>query len=316
MTTLLERPAYACLNGAPTVRYLTGCTARCAACYQRGHEQIDPPSQAEPIENAIERITWALGQQPRSAPPITHVMIDPDADAFPNEPRAQDTAYRLFRTLLERRIGLSFFTRGTLTRRFVDLFATNRGRIRGHVGWITSQSTLAALFEAGAATPMDRLDTIAALTELEALADVRIDPIIPGLTDTESVVTEMLDTLHQARVKRVVLSYVHLRPAIHELLARVVPSETKRLIEETYRTQPWMPSGTPTEVKLLPRAYREEGYLRFRQAAERVGIQVGVCQCKNPDMSGDSCGTVEAKLTPVEARRGVLPTARPTLFPC
>ncbi len=316
MTTLLERPSYACLNGAPTVRFLSGCTARCAACYRRGHAAVDPPSQVEPIENAIERITGSLGDQPRSASRITHVMIDPDADAFPADTRSQDVAYRLFRALLERKIGLSFFTRGTLTRRFVDLFATNRGRVRGHVGLMTLDSTLAALFEGGAASPSDRLDTIAALTELEALADVRIDPIIPGLTDNEGSVAELMDTLHQLRVQRVIVSYVHLRPAIYELLARVLSGDARRLIDETYRTQPWVPCGTSSEVKLLPRAYRDEGHLRFRKAAERHGIQVVVCQCKNPDLSGESCGAIEAKLTTVEARRGALPATRPTLFPC
>jgi DNA repair photolyase len=225
-------------------------------------------------------------------------------------------AYRLLRSLFERKIGVSFFTKGTLTRRFIDLFATNQGRVRGRVGLITMSGTLAAELEPGAAAPTDRLDTIAALLSLGALVDVRIDPLIPGLNDSDTAIGEILGTLHELRVPRVVVSYVHLRPAIRELLDRRVPADAKRLIDDAYLRQPWVASGTPSEVKLLPRSYREDGYTRFRQIAEHLGIQVAICQCKNPDVSGDSCGSAESKLTTLGARPSVLPASRPTLFPC
>ncbi|MBK7975321.1 MAG: radical SAM protein [Deltaproteobacteria bacterium] len=315
-STLFQRPTYACLNGAPSVHFLAGCTASCMFCYLRGHDDAPPPSEAEPIENAIERITQALATLPRSAPPVKHVVVDPGVDLFPTNPRAQDTAYRLLRSLFERKIGVSFFTKGTLTRRFIDLFSVNQGRVRARVALTTMDPKLAAELEPHAAAPNDRLDTIAALSSLDALADVRVDPLLPGLNDTDVAIGELLGNLHELRVPRVVVSYVHLRPAMRAPLLRLVPAENRRLIEDAYVKQPWVASGAPTEVKLLPRTYREEGYLRFRQLAEPLGIPVSVCQCKNLDISGDSCGLADQKLTTMGARPSVLPASRPTLFPC
>lgn len=315
-STLFQRVPYACLNGAPSVHFLAGCTAGCTFCYLRGHDEAPPPTEVEPIENAIERITEALSTLPRSAPPVKHVIVDPGVDLFPSNPRAQDTAYRLLRALFERKIGVSFFTKGTLTRRFIDLFSVNQGRVRARVALTTMDPRLAAELEPHAAPPVDRLDTIAALSSLDALADVRVDPLVPGLNDTGVAIGELLGNLHDLRVPRVVVSYVHLRPAMRSHLVRLVPPDMKRLIEDAYLKQPWVASGAPTEVKLLPRTYREEGYLRFRQLADPLGIPVSVCQCKNLDLSGDSCGLADQKLTTMGARPSVLPTSRPTLFPC
>ncbi len=316
MTKLLERVPYACLNGAYAVRVLDGCTAACAFCYRRGHGSDAPPSTVTLAENVIDRITDELAARPRTAARVSHVVIDSEVDGLPSDLQVQDTLFRLFRTLLDRKIGLSFFTKGVITRRFVDLFATNRGRIRARVGLAAHDPALAALLEPSAAPPVERLTTIDTLAGLEALSDVRIDPILPGLTDTDEAITRALGALAQAGARRAVLSYVHLRPAIRELLDRVVPADARRLLDDTYRTQPWVGVGAATEVKLLPRTYREEGYLRFRQLAQRFGVEIAICQCKNPDLSGDSCGTGEARLFTAEARHIAHEPTQPALFPC
>ena len=47
--------------------------------------------------------------------------------------------------------------------------------------------------------------------------------------------------------------------------------------------------GASTKTKLVPFELRRRGYDRAREAADRHGVTLSVCSCKNPDIEGALC---------------------------
>ena len=291
-----------CLHGAPSLEVAAGCPVGCSFCHLRGYDEGPIDRGVEPREDLVDRLLAELDDPESTDPRPEHVLVHPDADALPSDPLVQDLVYKSARALLDRKIGVSFVTKGALTRRFLELAAANRGRLCGRVSFLTLDPAISARFEPGAASPEDRLDTAEALRELDALAGVRIDPLLPGLTDGDEAFAALVAALRERGIDRVWVSYVHLRPGILGQLSAVLPEPDRAALARAYRDQPWTEIGTATKAKILPRAWREEGHRRLRRIGDREGVEVRVCQCKNPDLSGDSCGAAEARRFPSEAR--------------
>ncbi len=146
-------------------------------------------------------------------------------------------------------------------------------------------------YEPHTPSPEQRIENIRNLKKIGISPEIRIDPIIPFVTDTEVEVESLFVRLEALGVKRVTLSYLHLRPAIQQQLMKELSPLHQRIIESCFRTQEWKTVGSSSKTKLLPRPIRERGYERIREIAERFGITALICQCKNPDLKGDLCGS-------------------------
>ena len=120
---------------------------------------------------------------------------------------------------------------------------------------------------------------------------MRIDPIIPFYTDGEGSIRRLFEALAAKGVRSVMLSYLHLRPAILEQLVRELPATESGILRSCYEAQPWRSVGQSSRSKLIPLALRKKGYMRFRGLSKRYGLKTLICACKNPDMPGDLCST-------------------------
>jgi DNA repair photolyase len=170
------------------------------------------------------------------------------------------------------------------------------------------------LFEPEAATVDQRLQNIDRLKGLGMDVEVRIDPVIPFYTDDEISIRRLYEALGARNIKRVSLSYLHLRPAIMNQLQQELPSNEFNVLLACFESQPWTVVGSSTRTKLIPRPLREKGYRRFIGLSEEFGITPLICACKNPDMSAHQCSTgMKVKKTGEsdEQTGGQL-----TLFPC
>jgi hypothetical protein len=69
----------------------------------------------------------------------------------------------------------------------------------------------------------------------------------------------------------------------------------RKVLESCFKTQEWKAIGSSTRTKLLPKIIRQKGYQRMKEIGEGFGITASVCQCKNPDLKGDLCGSGRAR---------------------
>jgi DNA repair photolyase len=292
---VLNPAHFGCLNGIPALNITNGCIFRCTYCYARGYCQAPREGEVHLYINLPRLLEEELSRK-RVIP--QWVILNTSSDCFQPHPDIFDATYAVFRILLDHGIGISFLTKGIIPVRFFDLFAKFPEKILVQIGLVSLSERYWKGYEPHTPSPEQRIENIRNLKKVGIAPEIRIDPIIPFVTDREDEVESLFIKLEALGVKRVTLSYLHLRPTIQQQLMKELSPLYQRIIEFCFRTQPWKTVGSSSKTKLLPRPIRERGYERIREIAKRFGITVLICQCKNPDLEGNLCssGRVRAAL--------------------
>ena len=299
---ILAPARFGCLEGIPTLNITNGCFFQCTYCYARGYSQAPKTGEVYLYIN----LPGLLEEELSRKRVIPHwAILNTSSDCFQPHPDILQVTYEVIQILLDHGIGISFLTKGRIPQRFIDLFSRFSDRILAQIGLVSLSEKYWKGYEPNTPSPENRMENIQRLKEIGITPEIRIDPIIPFVTDTEAEVETLFGRLKEMEVKRVTLGYLHLRPAIQDQLMKELSPLHQRLIESCFKTQDWKTVGSSTKTKLLPKTIRERGYQRIEEVAERFGITALVCQCKNPDLKGDLCssGRVRAVLkrkTPIQ----------------
>lgn len=286
---------FGCLDGIPTLNITNGCLFQCTYCYARGYSQAPQKGDIHLYVNLPKLLKEELSKK-RVIPPW--VILNTSSDCFQSHPDILRVTYEVIQTLLDHQIGFSFLTKGVIPQKCIDLFGQSPDKVLAQIGLVSLSNRYWKEYEPNTPSPEKRLENIQRLKEIGITPEVRIDPIIPFVTDIEAEIEFLFETLRRLGVKKVTLSYLHLRPAIQEQLMRELSPLHQRVMESCFKTQEWKTVGSSSRTKLLPRPVRERGYARIKEIAQRVGITALVCQCKNPDLKGDLCssGRIRAAL--------------------
>jgi DNA repair photolyase len=285
---VLTKSDFGCLKGIPTVNITNGCLFQCAYCYARGYSQAPPAGAVELYGNLSKLLEEELARK-RKIPPW--VVINTSSDCFQPHPEILKVTYEVIRLLLDRGIGTSFLTKGEIPPPFLRLFAKSPEKVLAQIGLVSLSERYWKDYEPLAPPPRLRLQNIRKLKEIGIPCEVRMDPIIPFLTDTEREIKELCEELKKAGAEKVTLSYLHLRPAIQGQFAKELSPLHAKLMKACFASQEWKEIGSSSMTKLLPKIIREKGYRRIREIAQQYGIEALICQCKNPDLKADLCGS-------------------------
>lgn len=301
---VLRKAKFGCLTGTYALNVTMGCGFSCVYCYARGYTNAPPKGKVYLFTNLPYLLTKTLDGIHRRVRP-DYVVLNTASDCFQDHPDILNITYQVMEVLLSRGIGISFLTKGYIPDRFMGLFKRYCHHIMAQVGLVSLSEKYWKTFEPGAARPQERLENISRLKDMGVIPQVRMDPIIPFITDTEKDIDEMFKRLRSLDVKSVSLSYLHLRPAIMDHLKRELPSIYKKLVESLFQGQKWTHVGTSTKTKLVPQGLRKKGYQRIKSMADRYGISTFICACKNPDLKGSICisGQIASHFRPKGALR-------------
>ncbi len=305
---VLTPAQFGCLEGIPTLNITNGCIFECTYCYARGYSQAPRKGEVQLYVNLPSLLKEELLRK-KAIP--RWVILNTSSDCFQHHPDILDVTYEVIRTLVDRGIGISFLTKGLIPHRFFDLLKISPEKIFTQIGLVSLSERYRKVYEPGTPSPEKRLGNVERLKEIGILPEVRVDPIIPFVTDTEIEATALFRRLQGAGVKRVTLSYLHLRPAIERQLMEELSPLHRKIIESCFQAREWKAIGSSTRTKLLPIAIREKGYGRMKEIGERFGITASICQCKNPDLKGDLCSSGRARMATGNRTEWQLP-----LFQC
>jgi DNA repair photolyase len=287
---ILTKAQFGCLRDTYTINVTRGCEFGCVYCYARGYPEAPLPGQVYLYRNLPKKLVAEL-DNPRRRSRVPWVAFNTASDSFQADPAILEIAYRTMEVLLKRGVGVSFLTKGLIPDRFIRLFAIYPDIVNARIGLVSLSQRYCDLFEPHAAGPVERLQNIDRLQAAGIEPEIRIDPIIPFYTDEGGSIRQLFDGLAARGVRRVTVSYLHLRPAILEQLVRELPGTESGILRSCYETQPWSSVGSSTRSKLIPLPLRKKGYKRFQELATEYGLKTLICACKNPDMPGDLCST-------------------------
>lgn len=290
----LTKANFGCLTGLYTLNITMGCSFSCAYCYARAYPDAPHQGIVELFSNLPKLLERELSSKRRKEWP-DYIILNTASDCFQPHPDILQITYEVMETLLKKDIGFSFLTKGFIPVNFIDLFKKYSFMIKAQIGLVSLSNKFWKHFEPGAASPEQRLENVTRLKVIGIQPEVRMDPIVPFLTDGQEEVDNLMRALNERGIEAVSLSYLHLRPAIMKQLEAEIPALAKRLLDACFAGQKWQTIGLSSKSKMIPGALRQKGYWIISQIAQKYGIKTWVCACKNPDLPGDICSAGRAR---------------------
>ncbi|MBW2087124.1 MAG: radical SAM protein [Deltaproteobacteria bacterium] len=277
-----------CLAHIPTVNVSSGCAHGCLYCYTRGYSIYPGEEKVEVYENVLDKLKKEL---PRKKRRPRAVYFSPSSDVFQPVPEVLDVTYGVFEYLLKMGVGVAFLTKGTIPDRHMKLLKSHAENVRAQAGLITLEEDILKVFEPRAASAHQRLSQIRELTEAGLRTQVRLDPILPGLTDDEDTLRPLIEAIAETGVKFVAASILFLRPAVTASLKKNM--ENKQMLNTLLKS--FSKAGRleihaeHSKVMALQKEDRKAVFDRIRNIANDHGIGLNICACKNPDLASGSC---------------------------
>jgi len=255
----------------------------CVYCYARGFTDAPPEGEVHLYEDMPEKLERELDRK-RKIP--SWVSFSTASDPFQDVDEILQVTYACMKLLLERGIGVSFLTKGRVPDDFIELFSRFPDKVKARIGMVSLNEEYKRLFEPYSAVAFLRLGNVRRLVEAGIDVSVRVDPVIPGITDSDESIERLIKAIRASGIRDISVSVLVMRPSIAEFFSRR-PYTWKIL--KLYRGQPWQRVITSARTRLLPAGMRVGIYERFRIIARRYGVDVRICGCKNPDLPLEFC---------------------------
>jgi len=287
-SAILASSSIACLSHMPTINLTSGCAHGCLYCYTRGYSTYPGEGKIVLYKNTLDKLRTELAH--KRAKPLA-VYFSPSSDLFQPVPAALELGYRVLELLFSKNIGVAFLSKGIIPENTMELLLNHADKVRAQVGIITLDENIQRMFEPNAASLKVRIEQMAGLIAGGIAVKARLDPILPGLTDTHDVLTPLFSTLAKAGIRRAAASVLFLRPSVVESLKRNLRNDKMlQTLLGFYRDAKRLAiHAEHSSVIALPSARREEIYGRVRSAAKKVSIELLICACKNPDLAHGTC---------------------------
>ena len=204
-----------CLSRVPTVNLTSGCAHGCLYCYSRSYSQYPGEDKVVLYGNTLQKLREEFRRK-RVKPAF--VYFSPSTDVFQPVQAVLRLAYDIFAFLLAQKIGIAFVTKGVIPAEHMALFKAHAGQVRAQIGLISLDSALLRIVEPGCASVEVRLRQIERLIRMGIETEVRLDPILPGLTDDSETLENLFRALAAWGIKRVALNVLYLRPVLFKIL--------------------------------------------------------------------------------------------------
>jgi DNA repair photolyase len=219
------------INGVPpssrmsfryTINAYRGCSHACTYCFARPTHEFLGLGVGEDFErrivikvNAVE-----LARAELSSPRWGGDLIAMGTNTDPYQPA--EGKYHLTQGIIgalsERRNPFSILTKSTLVLRDLRPLAeaSRRTHVRVNLSIGTLDREVWRLTEPGTPPPLKRVEAVSRLNDAGVVCGVLVAPLLPGLSDSEEQVAEVVTACRRAGAVSVTPLALHLRPGVRE----------------------------------------------------------------------------------------------------
>ncbi len=247
-----------------TVNPYTGCGHRCLYCYASSY--IRDFFNPRPKERLLERAARDLAR----IPPGSIVNVSSSSDPY-TPPEEKLGLTRRLLELLAGKFVVEIVTKSSLVARDVDLLSKARSVVS--VTITTLDASLAGRLEPGAPPPRERLRAMEKLSAAGVPVVLRLDPILPWLTDTWENIWGVVEAAAEAGAKHVVSSVYKAKPDNLARLLREFPD-----LADRYRELYLRRGSRIHGYWYAPTQYRRRVLGMAREAAHRMGLTFATCR--------------------------------------
>ena len=283
-SSVLSSSSLACLSDVASINLTSSCAHGCIYCYSCGYSSRPADGKIIVYSNLFEKLKSELARK-RKMPKT--IYFSPSSDLFQPIPEVLQTGYDIIEFLLTHDLNVAFVTKGVIPDSHFVLFQKYPTRIQAQIGLISMDQTVLARFEPNAAPPHIRLDLLRRLTEAGIPTSVRLDPIIPSITDDDETFSQICEAIAAVGVKKIAASVLFFRSAIKESLRRNISDSEilQRILARFANAKRLAIHAERSSTLAIPCEEREAIFRRLRSIAGKYGLGLHVCGCKNPDIS-------------------------------
>jgi DNA repair photolyase len=251
----------------------TGCSHGCLYCYATAY--IPRFFECRPKSKLKRQIRHDISR----LEPATLITLSSSSDPYP----PMEKELRLTRGCLEiLKLGgmsVQVMTKSNLVSDDADLLGDMKAVV---CMTITSlNDSLACILEPGAPRPARRLDAMRRLRDCGVPVSARIDPIIPGINDSQ--LSEIVSEVCNAGALHITSSTYKAKPDSLKRLSTAFPEEGRALAA-------MLKTGERIgQDRYLPRETRRRIMLEVEMAATKEGVTFAACREGLSDKSGKSC---------------------------
>ena len=292
--SILSKPTLPCLADYHAINLTSGCPFECRYCYAQGYSKNPGKGKVLFYANSYEKLRVEL---PRKKKKPQIIYFSTYCDPFIPIRKVLDQQFRIMELVLGHRIPILISTKGVIPDRFLALFSKFSDLVNVQVGMTTVDDDVREIIEPNAASVSHRLGNITALLSIGAQAELRMDPLIPRLTDKRKSIEPLLRTVADIGCKRAIASFLHIRQANQRAMEISLADWNFQTVRKKLYSVHEKLGSDGYRITLPSRAYRLERLKMISKIGKASGISVKPCGCKNPDITKDSCNP-DPKLKP------------------
>jgi DNA repair photolyase len=251
----------------------TGCAHGCLYCYASSY--IPRFSDCRPKIGLLER----LGRDVRRVEPGVLVSVANSSDPYPPMERNLHLTRECIKILRDSRLRLQLVTKSDIVTRDIDLLKAMPCVVS--ITLTTLSDEISRRLEPFAPSPERRLQAIHSLRSHGIPVTARLDPIIPGINDSE--VEDLVSAVCGAGALHITSSTYKSRPDSWKRLREAFPEESVAL-QAMFGKGGWT-SG----CRYLPSRVRFELMQKFKNAATESGATFSTCREGFPNEVGVFC---------------------------
>ncbi len=285
-SAVLRRPALACLSRWHTINLLSGCPCACRYCYARSFRSYPGEGRVLFYENTLELLRRELPGK-RTRPQV--VYFSTACEPFVPNDDVLAVLYGVMELLLEHGVQLLISTKHGPPSRFLPLLERFRSLVFVQMGITTTDDRVRQALEPRAASVNQRLDILEALCSRNIPAEVRLDPLIPELTDPDESVQALFAAVAERGASTAAASYLFLRRAVSEAMCFELGAWSFSDVVNRIYTSEIRDYCPGSHIRVARPDYREERFVALKSMALSHGIELRLCRCKNPDLTRECC---------------------------
>ncbi len=205
-----------------TINAYRGCSHACTYCFARPtHDYLglgigeDFQTKIVVKVNAVERLRAEMAGRRWGG---HHIAMGTNTDPYQRCEGKYHLTQGIVRTLGDAANPFSILTKSTLILRDLDLLvaAAARTDVRVNLSIGTLDDDVWRLTEPGTPRPRSRVDAVRRLNRAGVACGVLIAPILPGLSDRDHQLREVVEACVDARAASISTVALHLKPGVRE----------------------------------------------------------------------------------------------------
>ena len=265
-----------------TINPYRGCVHRCRYCFARKtHEYLELDAGDDFDRQIVVKVNLVDVLRRELARPSwdrSHVALGTNTDPYQRPEGRYQLMPGVIRALAASGTPFSVLTKGTLMRRDLPLLAAAARDVG--VGTAVSIALLDPVLqqsvEPGTPVPRARLDLVRAVRDAGLPCSVLVAPVLPGLTDSDEQLDELLGQIASAGAQRASVMALHLRPGAREWFLGWLAAEHPALVpryDELYRRGSYVRRDYADDLRARVRPLlRRHGLEASRHRASTEGV--------------------------------------------